>query len=83
MRWAGNVVCSGRREMHTGLGPEGKRQLGRPRCRWEDIKMELQEIEWVGMDQVNLPWHTNQWQSSCEHGNGLSGSTKCEDFFSS
>jgi hypothetical protein len=24
--------------------PEGKKQLGRPRCRWEDIiKMDLQE----------------------------------------
>jgi hypothetical protein len=24
--------------------PEGKRQLGRPRCRWEDsIKMDLKE----------------------------------------
>jgi hypothetical protein len=26
--------------------PEGKRPLGRPRCRWEDnIKMDLQEVE--------------------------------------
>jgi hypothetical protein len=25
--------------------PEGKRLLGRPRCRWEDnIKMDLQEV---------------------------------------
>jgi len=45
--------------------------------------MELQEIEWVGMDQANLPQHTNQRQGSCEHGNGLLGSTKCEDFFTS
>jgi hypothetical protein len=22
--------------------PEGKRPLGRPRCRWEDTKMDLQ-----------------------------------------
>jgi hypothetical protein len=30
---------------------EGKRPLGRPRCRWEDnIKMVLQEVEWGGMD---------------------------------
>jgi len=28
--------------------PEGKRPLGRPRCRWEDnIKMDLQEVEGV------------------------------------
>ena len=27
--------------------PEGKRQLGRPRRRWEDnIKMKLQEVGW-------------------------------------
>jgi hypothetical protein len=29
--------------------PEGKRPLGRPRCRWEDnIKMNLQEVGWRG-----------------------------------
>jgi hypothetical protein len=27
--------------------PEGRRPLGRPRCRWEDnIKMDLQEVVW-------------------------------------
>jgi len=27
--------------------PEGKRLLGRPRCRWGDnIKIDLQEVEW-------------------------------------
>jgi len=27
--------------------PEGKRQIGRPRHRWEDnIKMDLQEVGW-------------------------------------
>jgi hypothetical protein len=31
--------------------PEGKRPLGRPRRRLvEDIKIELREIEWDGMD---------------------------------
>ena len=36
------------RVMHRVLvgKPEGKRQLGRPRRRWEDnIKMDLQEVE--------------------------------------
>jgi len=33
--------------------PEGKRQLGRPRCRWEDnIKMDLQEVRCGGMDWI-------------------------------
>jgi hypothetical protein len=30
---------------------EGKRPLGRPRCRWEDsIKMDLRKIGWCGID---------------------------------
>ena len=35
--------------------PEGKRPLGRPRHRLEDnIKMDLQEVEWEGMDCIYL-----------------------------
>jgi hypothetical protein len=35
--------------------PEGKRPLGRPRIRWEDnIRMDLREIGWGGMDWINL-----------------------------
>jgi hypothetical protein len=35
--------------------PEGKRQLGRPRRRWVDnIKMDLREIGWGGMDCIDL-----------------------------
>jgi hypothetical protein len=34
--------------------PEERRQLGRPRRRWEDnIKMDLQEIGWA-IDYINL-----------------------------
>jgi hypothetical protein len=34
---------------------EGKRPLGRPRHRWEDdIKMDLQELGWGGMDWIEL-----------------------------
>ena len=34
---------------------EGKRPLGRPRCRWEDnIKMGLQEVGCGGMDWMDL-----------------------------
>ena len=42
------------RNAYRVLGkPEGKRSLGRPRCRWEDnIKMDLKEVgcdpgEWI------------------------------------
>jgi hypothetical protein len=35
--------------------PEGKRPLGRPSRRWEDnIKMDLGEIGWGGMDWIDL-----------------------------
>jgi hypothetical protein len=35
--------------------PEGKRPLGRPKCRWVDnIKMDLREIGWGGMDWIDL-----------------------------
>jgi hypothetical protein len=34
---------------------EGKRSIGMPRRRWEDnIKMYLREIEWSGMDWIDL-----------------------------
>jgi hypothetical protein len=35
--------------------PEGKGPLGRTRSRRDDnIKMDLREIEWVGMDWIDL-----------------------------
>jgi hypothetical protein len=45
MRWAGHVARMGeRRGVYRALvgKPEGRKPLGRPRCRWEDnIKMDL------------------------------------------
>jgi len=43
--------------------PEGKRPLGRPRCRWEDnIEMDLQEVGcggkyWIKLAQDRDRWH--------------------------
>jgi hypothetical protein len=35
--------------------PEGKGQLGRPRRRWENnIKIDLQEVRFGGMDWIEL-----------------------------
>jgi hypothetical protein len=35
--------------------PERKRPFGRPRRRWDDnIKMDLQEVGYVGMDWLEL-----------------------------
>jgi hypothetical protein len=42
---------------------EGKRPLGRSRRRWVDnIKIDLREIEWDGMDWIDLPPDTDQWR---------------------
>jgi hypothetical protein len=43
---------------------EGKRPLGRPRCRWEDnIKIDLREIGWGGMDWIDLAQDRDQWRT--------------------
>jgi hypothetical protein len=44
--------------------PEGKTPLGRPRRRWVDnIKMDLKEIRWYGMDWIDLAQDRDQWRS--------------------
>jgi hypothetical protein len=44
--------------------PEGTRQLGRPRRRWVDnIKIDLTEIEWDGMDWIGLAQNRDQWRA--------------------
>jgi hypothetical protein len=44
--------------------PEGRRPLGRPRCRWEDnIKMDLREIGFVGVDWIHLRQDRDRWQA--------------------
>jgi hypothetical protein len=44
--------------------PEGMRLLGRPRRRWVDnIKIYLREIEWDGMDWIDLAQDRDQWRA--------------------
>jgi hypothetical protein len=44
--------------------PQGKRPLGRTRCRWEDnIKMDLREIGWSGMDWIDLAQDGDWWRT--------------------
>jgi hypothetical protein len=57
MRGAGHVykILVGR--------PEGKRPLGRPRCRWEDnIKMDLRETGINGLNWIQLTQGRVRWQ---------------------
>jgi hypothetical protein len=41
--------------------PEGRRPLGRPRCRWEnDIKMDLRETGFGDVDWIHLAQDRNR-----------------------
>ena len=59
MRWVEHVAHMGeRRDIYRALvgKPEGKRQLWRPRHRWEDnIKMDIQEVGvWTGSSWLRI-----------------------------
>jgi hypothetical protein len=44
--------------------PEGKRPLGRPRRWWVDnIKIDLGEIGWDGVDWIELAEDRDQWRA--------------------
>jgi len=65
IRCAGHVARMGeKRDVYRVLvgKPEGKRPLGRPRCRWEDnIKMDLQDVECEGMYWIELAQNRDRW----------------------
>jgi hypothetical protein len=43
--------------------PEGKRPLGGPRRRWMDnMKMDLRETVWDGVDWIHMAWDRDQWR---------------------
>jgi hypothetical protein len=43
--------------------PEGKRPLGRPRFRCEDIRMDLKQVGLEGVDWIHVPQDTDQWRA--------------------
>ncbi|KAJ4444123.1 hypothetical protein ANN_05912 [Periplaneta americana] len=66
LRWAGHVARMGesRNAYRVLVGrPKGKRPLGRPRRRWEDIKMDLREVGYDDRDWINLAQDRDQWRA--------------------
>jgi hypothetical protein len=67
MGWRGHVVRIGEKRNAYRLlvgKPEGRIPLGRPRCRWVDnIKMDLLEIGWGGVDWIDLAQDRNKWRA--------------------
>jgi hypothetical protein len=42
----------------------GKRPIARPRRRWvNNVKMDLREIGWGGMDWIDLAQERDQWRA--------------------
>jgi hypothetical protein len=66
MRWAGHVARMAETNAYRILvgKPEGKRPRGRATRRWMDnIKMNLREIGWDGMDWIELAQDRDQWRA--------------------
>jgi hypothetical protein len=66
MRWAGHVDRMGEKRNAYRLmvgKPERKRSLGRPRRRWvNNIKIDLLEIGWGGVDRIGLAQDRDNWR---------------------
>jgi hypothetical protein len=67
MRFVGHVGRIGEmRNAHSNLAgkPDGKRPLGRPRCRGGDnIRMDLMETGWECVDWMHVALDRDQWRA--------------------
>ena len=43
--------------------PGGKRPLGKPRRKWEDIKTDLQKVGWKGKKWIDLAQDRDRWRA--------------------
>jgi hypothetical protein len=83
MIWVGHVARIGDRRGACKVlvgRPEGERPLGSPRLKWQDdIKMDLQEMGWGGMDWIGVVQDTGIW-AVVNAVMELSGCIKCGEF---
>jgi hypothetical protein len=64
--------------------PGGKRQLGKPRRRWENnIKMDLEEVRFRGMDWIELAQDRESWRVLVNAGMNLRVPQSAGNFLSS
>jgi hypothetical protein len=51
---------------------QGRRPLGRPRCRWvNNIKMDLGERRWDVVDWIILPQDKDRWRALADGADGV------------
>jgi hypothetical protein len=62
---------------------ERNRPLGRPRRRWEDIRMDLREIGWEDMDWMHLGQDKDQRRALVNTVINLRVPLKAENFLTS
>jgi hypothetical protein len=66
MRWAGLAARTLERKgvYRVLVGkPDGKRPLVRPRRRWGNVKMDIQEVGSGGMDWIDVAQDRDRWRA--------------------
>jgi hypothetical protein len=66
MRWVRHVAFMGEERKVYGVlvgKPEGRRPLGRPRHRWEGIRMNLRKIGCGGVEWIQLAQDRDWWRA--------------------
>jgi predicted CoA-binding protein len=84
MRWTYYIACMGKRRNAYRIlmvNPGGKRPLGTPRRRWVDnIKMDLREIGWDGIDWIEVVQDRDQWRALVNTVINLRVPQSCREF---